>query len=209
MPEELQLDTIQGDRTQLYNDYAYEVTFKGNPFWIVYDSDAFKKAAGFEKDDYAAFEAFLDELYDNNWGYEDSWRPCDYCGEAIYTDDYTHQDYWVDYDAGCFYCADCIRNNDSIARDYLEWLTNSSERCNDFLSDSDLERLGLIKIQEGFESGYYGRNDSPARILIKLLEKYPNGQFIFSFNNKHAFGYSYDVWAFPGYEEGAREDEEE
>lgn len=206
MREDLELDTIDNQIQDSYYDYASKTTYRGQDFWIIYERDQFKKELGFEN--WSEFEEYLDEIFDGNWGYSDSWNECYNCGNAVYLDDYYNQDYWIDYEGSGIYCGDCVRHVPEIRDSYLEYLANNSDACNTFLSESQLEEAGLIKLEGDYEDGYYGRNDSPSRILNELREKYPNGKFVFDLKKNNAFSTSYTVWAFPGYEEGAIEDEE-
>lgn len=201
-------DIEHSDDTEDYDDYVCKTTYQGSPFWIVYDSDGFKEYLGISSN--SDFEDYLDEIFDNSWGYSDSWETCSNCGVAIWLDDFYRQDYWADYDGSCgWFCSDCVREEPEVRDRYIHSLINNPDACNDFLSDRQLEEAGLIKLEDEYESGYYGRNDSPKQILDGLLEKYPNGKFIFNLYNTNRWSTTYGVWAFEGYDEGAIEDEEE
>ncbi len=76
--------------------------------------------------------------------------------------------------------------------EYLEYLTNNPNAANCF--DIDLSIYGFSLVEGGFEAGFYGTDDSPAEILKKLLDKYPNGKFIFSDFKPEQFRVCFSVW---------------
>lgn len=204
MREDLELEPV--DSTTIndnYFNYASKTQYKGEDFWIVFEKDEFKDYLGFES--YEEFENFLDEIFDYNWGYSDSWQECYNCGKAVYLDDYYTQDYWIDYDGSGLYCGDCVRNNEEVRSAYLDYLANNEDACNSFLSENQLEEAGLEKLEGEYEDGYYGRNDSPHQILNNLMNKYPNGRFVFDLRSHDGYNTVYTVWAFPGYKEGAED----
>lgn len=207
MREDLELDTLDTQIQDSYYDYVSKTTYRGEDFWIVFDDVEFKKSLGFESQ--KDFEEYLDEIFEYNWGYSDSWQECYNCGVAIYTDDYTQEDYWIDYEGSGIYCKNCVKTVPEVRNSYLEYLSNNAEACNTLLSNHELEEAGLEKLEGTYEDGYYGRNDSPSKILNDLRDKYPYGEFIFNLTGGGAFYTGYEVWAFPGYKEGAIEDAKE
>ena len=188
---------------EMLTNYLFRTS---DDFVIVDDWSGLMKELGFNSSGELA--DYLDERYGDNWGDNESWTDCSYCGKAIYLDDYYRHDYAVINESG-FYCSECIKNVPSVRDDYLEDLTNNDSACNEFLSESELEDAGLIKLEnEQYEYGYFGRRDNPKDILDRLLRKYPNGKFVFD-EQGNQYNIVYTVWAYPGYEEGAIEDEEE
>ena len=205
MREDLDIEEIGGLPEDLIGNYVDKTTYNGRDFYIIYDKEGLMKELGFSDDD---IESYLDEIFDGAWGYQGDWETCYNCGKAIYMEDYYSQDYWVDYEGSGLYCGDCVREVPEIRDAYLEFLANNVDNCNTFLSERQLEEAGLIKLEGSYESGYYGRHDNPSEIYNKLADKYPNGRFIFDLDNSDRWNTKYSVWAFPGYDEGAVENEE-
>lgn len=85
--------------------------------------------------------------------------------------DIYQQDYWIDYEGSGLFCGDCVRDVPEVRREYIEFLLNNADACNTFLSESQLEEEGLIKLGNEYEYGYYGRREQPQQILNELREK--------------------------------------
>lgn len=204
--EDLELQPTEIDYPEeMFDNYLFRTS---DDFVIVDDVDGLMEFLGFEE--YSDLSDYLDDRYGyDQWGDSESWTNCSYCGKAIYLDDYYSRDYWIEPQGSGIFCSDCVRNETGVRDDYIKSLINDSEKCNEFLSEQDLEDFGLVKLEDEYESGYYGRNNNPHIILDTLLSKYPNGKFIFDSNSRNRYNIVYTVWAFPGYEEGAIEDEEE
>lgn len=198
------LDIIPGHEIDYNSDYITKTKYKDEDFWIVDDIDGLEEYLNMN--DRSDVERLLDTLFHYNWGYRGEWETCMNCGNAFYTQDNFTHDYWVSSEGG-IYCGDCIKNNEIIQSSYVDSLINNSNKCNTFLSDSQLEELGLEKVGD-YKWGYFGTNINPKPVLDKLLTKYPNGKFIFSLNENKVYSISYGVWAFPGYTEGEIKDEE-
>lgn len=76
---------------------------------------------------------------------------------------------------------------------YIETLINDSNKINTF-DDISLEELGFELIEDKFEHGWYGQCDHPADILSKLLEKHPDGEFVFSDLENEQFRSNFSVY---------------
>ena len=201
--EELDLVPMGDIPDDILNNYLF-ITSDG--FCIVDDYTGLKKELGFTGEE---LDEFLDERFDSNWGISEDWTDCSYCGKAIYLSSYYGNDYALIAESG-FYCSDCIKNVPEIRDAYLEDLTNDPDKCNEFLSEDELRAAGLIKLEGRYGYGYFnGSTDNPRRVLTLLLTRFPNGKFIFDLLNSNRYAVEYSVWAYPGYEEGAIEYEEE
>ena len=207
MHEDLELNTIENQLDDKCFEFMSKTTYRDKDFYIIFEKDELKNYLGFEST--RELEEFLDEVTDYSWGYSGDWEECYNCGKAIYMEDLYEQDYWIDFDGSGIFCGDCVRNDSNIREAYLESISNNADSCNTFLSDSQLEEAGLIRLEGQYESGYYGRNDNPYEILNKLMDKYPYGKFVFNLTNNSRWNSEYEVWAFPGYEEGAIDNNEE
>lgn len=172
-------------------DYLSTAKLDGEDFYIVWDMDSLERALGVE--DRSIAEEMLTDVFGDNWGYEDEWRKCDICDAALY---YYDGDYWLDYDDGFTVCSDCLsRNADDSAYDYVRYLTNNYDDCNQFLSDEQLKRMGWIKLEGEYSNDYYGHNDSPKDILNKYMDAYPQVNFIFSSELCGQWGCRWSLWA--------------
>lgn len=208
MKEDLELNPVDNHTiTDAWYNYMSVTSYKGNEFWIIYDKPGFMDYLGFKDD--SDFEDFLDDASDYNWGYSEDYDTCYNCDKPVYLNDFYHQDYWFDYDGNGLYCNDCIEEVPEIRDLYLNHLINNSSACNTILTDHELLQAGLEKLDGDYESGYFGRNDRPVDILNQLLDKFPNGKFIFNLTGGGGFSTTYEVWVYPGYDEGAENEEEQ
>lgn len=127
------------------------------------------------------------------WGFSDSYVVCDECGDVICTEpDSKHwkADFFVS-DNGIV-CGDCVRED---PQDYIEYLVNNPNNANTILDPSNLEDEGFEKLDgDTYQSGYYGRNDDPKSILKDLMNKYPQGEFIFNVIGVGQFAVDFDVY---------------
>lgn len=207
MKEDLNIEPTQvKDILELYGDsYIFATEYNGKPFYIIEDKEGLMKELGF--DSYGDLENLLDDQL-GNWGYADDWNTCYWCGKAIPAYSYYDSDYWIDYEGAGFICGDCTRNNPEVRKAYLETLINNYDSANLLLGNEELEAAGLIKLESVYGNGYYGRNDKPKDVLEILKERYPNGKFIFNIITSNPWETSFNVWAFPGYDEGEIKDEE-
>lgn len=87
-------------------------------------------------------------------------------------------------------CHDCVKD---CPEDYLDYLTNNPDSANHVFSDSELEELGLVRIDTNLESGLHEHmNDDPKKIYKKLKDQFP--KIIFSIDNAGQFHVSWSVW---------------
>lgn len=129
------------------------------------------------------------------WGFSDEYAVCDKTGKLIRTEPDSYSwtpDFFVNDRTGEIVCGDYVRDN---PEEYIEWLlSNPEERANTILSEDDLEAAGFEKVEGDYESGWYDRNDSPAEILEKAREEYPDALFIFNITGQGQFAIQYDLW---------------
>ena len=162
----------------------------GKQFWIIWDWNGLKNALRCES--YNELNEILDDtLGPDNYGSDEDYAICCGCGDIICLgyDDYYLEDDWV--------CADCVKEDPEY---YLEYLTNDPDRVNTILSADELSEAGLVQLEGGYSYGYYGTRDNPSEILNNLLERYPNGRFIFNQVDTDRAQCDFNVWAFEGYD---------
>ena len=135
---------------------------------------------------------WLEKNHTLEWS--DEWSECDECNNAVRTisDSYG----WTAYNAvlelvGCtFLCGDCIKDDPD---DYLEELTNNSDKADTILGD--LTKYGYKLIDKGFENGWHpGQTDEPAPILAEAQEQYPHMDFIFGNISVGQFDIHFDLY---------------
>lgn len=201
--EELKQKLLDSDINFNIGDY------NGEEFMIVDDWDDIQKIQKVLNPEFQPKDKYDSTILDDfiSWGFADEYTRCDECGKVIRTEpDSKHwtPDFWVDYENGYVVCGDCVRNN---PQEYLIDLTNNSDKANTILDDGDLTANGYVKLDDEYESGWYGKNDNPQDILENLLNEHPSGQFIFSITNQQQFGTWFVVWALESsLEEGLKED---
>jgi len=176
---------------------VYTADDDGAVFYIVDGWSTIKDiydAMGWERSDEYDTD-MLDEITEGRWGFSDSYAICDHCGKLIQTepDSYSWKpDFYIDYEYGDITCGDCVREDPA---NYLESLINNPESANTILSSQDLMDEGFERVNaEEFESGWYGRNDSPKEILSNVLDKYPDAECVFSIAQNQQFATMFDLW---------------
>ena len=133
----------------------------------------------------------LEEKYNIEW--EDEWDTCHNCGRIYRTspDSYMWKPYYFYFENACeLICGDCIKED---PEDYLETIVDDPYACEIF--DIDLEEHGFEKINDDyFESGHYGTNDDPRKIMENLLEENPDYEYIFGNMKNEQFRVTFDVY---------------
>lgn len=130
--------------------------------------------------------------YSCQWG--DEWIECDHCCKAFRSspNSYGWEMYGHVYD-GYALCGDCI--------DWEELLTSYENKprkavtCALFSKHEDeiTSRYTLIKGE--YENGFHpGQNDDPSKILAGLLEKNPQGKYIFVIDGQGQFDIEFSVY---------------
>lgn len=97
----------------------------------------------------------------------DEWSTCSECYNAVRTqpDSYSWTPYYhLSHDCELT-CGDCIKEH---PEDYLEELEDNPDRA--LTIDLDMGELGWVELDIDFESGWYGRNDSPHKIADEIRE---------------------------------------
>jgi len=127
--------------------------------------------------------------------WSDEWVDCHECGKAYRSqpDCYAWtKSWWYGPDDCEIICADCTRKN--TLDEYLEWLTESHERADLFLNDSDLEDAGWRRVDYDFASGLYGGQAvSPAKIAT-YLHKQGADRLLFKIDSVGQFDMDFSVW---------------
>lgn len=162
-------------------DYISQATYRGEPFYIIWDARRLKGSLGIENAD----DNFAEEMYDlyfgeGHWGYEDYWYMCDYCGDAINSDCDEYQ--WLN--SGC-YCGECVKTEDDVTEEYLENCVEEDRA--DYLLDEDrLEELGWKKV---CEEDWVNDSSSTYR-KCELLSNLWGGNFLVSYRRFNNF----EIW---------------
>ena len=133
--------------------------------------------------------------------YRDDCYICENCGEVIIIPTFGAPEIWQIPDTGEVICSDCVRK--SYLNDYLESLINNPKSLNTLLSDRELYGLGFEKIDRTYYHGMYeGRQDSPDKVMEKLIMNNSDCDFIFSKSYINPFEISWCAWSRPkDYEE--------
>ena len=131
-------------------------------------------------------------------GYEIAWSEsyelCDNCGLAIRIDhdSYCWQPEFIRTD-GMIYCNAC-------SKEYIpEYLQSLENRYKQALNNRAInpEDFGYTKLQDGFENGWYGRNDDPKEIL-RSLQKQGKERVLFQVTDVGQFKAEFAVWEYTG-----------
>jgi hypothetical protein len=179
-------------------DFTEAEDDNGGTFLIVYDWNTIQELQKVIKPDFEPKDEYdtsiIDNLKDVEWGFADEWGKCDESGKLIRTapDSYSFvPDFWVN--DGELLSGDSVRDNH--AEEYAQSIINNEKLANTILTDDNLEDIGFIKIEEGFENGWYEKHDSPKQILDTALAKHPNGEFLFSISGQSQFATRFELWA--------------
>lgn len=81
-------------------------------------------------------------------------------------------------------------------KSYLELLHNDADRvdCFNILNKSSAQKLGYSLVQDDFESGWHNRNDEPRKILNELLERNPDGIYVFAGLSNEQFRSNFSIY---------------
>ena len=119
---------------------------------------------------------------------------CEHCGEVILFPIFGAPDSWQIPDTGEVICSNCVRKE--YLNDYVESLINNPKTLNTILSDRELYKLGFEKIDRPYYSGMYdGRQDSPDKVMEKLIMNNSDCDFIFSKSYINPFEISWCAWS--------------
>ena len=126
------------------------------------------------------------------WGYRDEYTQCDECGALIRTqpDSYSWKADFSIVNECEMLCGDCIRKEPT---GYVNELINNSHKANTILSTKQLEECGFSRINADFSNGYYGREDSPHKIMEKLQEA-GYDEVIFNIDSVGQFETNFEAW---------------
>lgn len=140
-------------------------------------------------------EAMHDMTGKNGWdsyGFADEYTTCGECGRLVRTspDSYSWTANFAIVNECELLCGHCIKQDSTS---YIETLVNDPHRANTILDDSELEEAGFTKIDEEFESGWYGTNDDPTVIMNKLHD-HEFDEVVFNVTSSGQFHTNYEVW---------------
>lgn len=128
------------------------------------------------------------------WGFSDEYTICDDCGNIIRTspDSYHWQpDFYVGY--GFIVCGKCFRETNDYIKEYIsEKINNPKNAVNGLLSEEDIEKLGFIKLNNEYESGWYSVNHDPEKIYESLSKDFK--EVLFYVNNVEQFRINFIVF---------------
>lgn len=123
--------------------------------------------------------------------FTDNGEFCCNCGRWIPNPTIGTYDYWIDYQNYEVTCKDCIRSNPAWAEDYIETCKNNPKMANTLLPDTLLQGMGWHKY-EGYENGWYGREDDPEQVMAELNDK--GLDVVFSITSCTMFQTDFDAW---------------
>lgn len=136
--------------------------------------------------------AALERIGVDCW-YYDQCSVCPECSRLIDTEVMfgTTPAIWVE-DSGLT-CLDCVAKD---LNDYLEdYIDNSDKALPSQLDESVLIEAGWELQDESYRNGWYGREDSPAEVLKKILDEAPEGtEVVFQVTGAHMFELAFAVW---------------
>lgn len=136
--------------------------------------------------------SIIDELTHYNWGFSDEYTQCENCNKVIYYNEWGTVNYAITGDE--MICLDCLHHDIGFQKSYCKNMENNPEKAISNLTDDELTGLGYEKLNGYYEYGWYGKMDNPENILKELLEKEPNGRFIFVITNMAQFETRFEVW---------------
>lgn len=134
----------------------------------------------------------IEKQFDTEWS--DEWINADETDKAYRTtgDCWSWTPfYWID---GCEVIGgDEIKEDFDLQKHYIEtYLLNSYKHVDMF--DLDLSKHGFHQVNGDFESGMYGREDSPKAELEKWQEKLPNYEFVFGNFSSGQFACEFNLY---------------
>lgn len=173
-------------------DYDYG-DYEGDEFFIFGSWDDVMEAQKILAPDYEPTDDMdttkIDELLNGNWGFRDEYDTCYHCGKIVNTQPYGRPDFVItEYE---LLCNDCAKESE----EYLQSLINNPKKANTVYEPDELEDLGFTRLDNNYENGWYDRVDDPTEILDELLQKYPEGEFIFNITSYgNPFATYFEVW---------------
>lgn len=126
--------------------------------------------------------------------WSDEWVDCGECGKAYRSSPDCYgwtKSWWLAYDCEII-CADCTRKH--MLDEYLNWLTESHERADLFLSDGELEDAGWQRLDADFENGLYGNQAAEPKKIAAYLRKHGFDRIIFKVDSVGQFDMDFSVW---------------
>lgn len=125
--------------------------------------------------------------------YHDQCSVCPECYRLIDTEQMfgTAPAIWVE-DSGLT-CLECVAKD---LNDFIEdYIDNSDRALPSQLEDEVLTAAGWTSHDEDFRNGWYGREDSPAKIMEGIHAESPEGtEVIFQITSSNMFELSFNVW---------------
>lgn len=144
-----------------------------------------------QKETYGSEDSWIDHLTSGDWGFEEEYRLCSCCGSVIrITPDsaFWKQDFYIDYEFCAVTCGDCVRADPKRKQEYIEYLSDNSDRANTILTETDLETVGFSKHFEEDKCIEIGMvSDNPTKVLKKLQKENPGMEYIFCITSSTPF----------------------
>ena len=164
-------ERLQEIVNKVTEDTGCIATYQGQDFLII---DSYEQEKEIERLTGMRMYDVMQEL-DLDYGYSDEWTLCSECGEIIRIspDSYSWLPDFIVTD-GEILCHDCITPNRLLCDDSEDSFINNPRKAlsPQLITMADIEAEGFILIDENFESGWYGRTDSPQDIYDALKDSY-------------------------------------
>lgn len=154
--------TYTQDGEEYSSDYSSHFgTYEGRDFLIVCSN---KEEEQIEKE----LGKSLDDMLDNDYGFDDEYSKCSGCGKILRTspDSYQWKPDWAIVNDCEMLCFDCID-----PEDYLKEIENNPKTANQVLTEEQILEAGYAKIGN-YEDGWYDAHDNPETIYEAYKDKY-------------------------------------
>lgn len=147
-------------------------------------------------DDAQYFDAWLDYLTDEQWGYTDEYQVCDHCQKVFRHTDSICSHGWIPREGGVIYCEECVETDSDLREEYISERINNPDNANTILASDILRDMGFERVNSHhYENGWYGRRDNPKQIYEEHHNLHPDKQYLFSITNKgNPFSTEFNLW---------------
>lgn len=180
-----------------YDEHVFLIVNEGNA-WVDFIVEAAQKIdpeiSDLDELILAAYDLENNKYSSEWWGYDDEWKTCIHCGDALLisaTSAHWKPDYWF-VDGEGYACGDCVRSDPD---EYLKELNGNHRNCNTILNEAQLKELGFERLDDDYYCGLYdGHCDCPKPIMKKLRVEFPEDVLIFNMDSMHPFQQDYSVY---------------